>query len=250
MVNNIFISMIDYIIVGAGLSGSILAERIATQQNKKVLIIDKRNHIGGNCYDYYNNDGILIHKYGPHYFHTNSDKVFTHLSQFTEWIEHEHIVKSNIDGLLYDIPINRNTINKLYNLDLKTDAQVQMFFDKVKDYSIINPTNSEEQVLKLVGKDLYEKFFKYYTEKQWDIKATNLDASVTARIPIRINDDNRYFTDKYQGIPKYGYTKMFEKLLSNKNISVILNTDYEDFLNTTKINFNKLIYLGKNQYKG
>jgi len=239
--------MIDYIIVGAGLSGSVLAERIATQQNKKVLIIEKRNHIGGNCYDYYNNDGILIHKYGPHWFHTNSNSVWDYLSKFTEWIKHDHIVKSNIDHILYDIPINRNTINKLYNLDLKTDEQIQMFYDRVRDYSITNPKNAEEQVLKIVGEDLYKKFFKYYTEKQWGIKATDLDASVTARIPIRINNDGRYFTDKYQGIPRYGYTKMFENILSNKNISILLNTDYKDFLKT-EIKFEKLVYTGPIDY--
>lgn len=233
--------MFDYLIVGAGYSGSVLAERIASQLNKKVLVVDKRNHIGGNAYDFYNEAGILVHKYGPHWFHTNDKKVFSYLSNFTEWTYHYHRVKTYVDGQLLPIPINMDTLNQLYGLDLKSPQEVQAYFDKVKT-TINNPANSEDMVISQVGEDLYNKFFKGYTLKQWEISPKDLAASVTARIPTRTNRDDRYFTDTYQGLPKHGYTQMFSKMLDHPNISVMLQTDYRDVIN--EIKHQVLIYTG------
>jgi UDP-galactopyranose mutase len=233
--------MFDYLIVGAGFSGSVLAERLASQKHKKVLIVDKRNHIGGNAYDYYNEHGILVHKYGPHWFHTNDRKVFDYLSAFTEWRYHYHRVKSSVDGVLVPFPINRDTLNLLYGQNLDTPEAVQAYYDQVKA-DIPNPKNAEEMVISQVGEALYNKFFKGYTLKQWEIHPRDLAASVTARIPVRTNRDDRYFTDTYQGIPKQGYTAMFQKMLNHPNISVMLQTDYRELLNT--VPYRKLIYTG------
>jgi len=237
--------MYDYLIVGAGFAGSVMAERIASQLNKKVLVVEKRNHIGGNAYDEYDEHGILVHKYGPHIFHTNSKKVFEYLSQFTGWITYEHKVLAKLNGELYPIPINRLTINKLYNLDLRSEKEVAEFYEKVKEnrYPI---ENSEDIIVNQVGYDLFEKFFKHYTKKQWNLEAKDLAPSVCGRIPVRTNDDSRYFTDKYQFMPKDGYTKMFEKILAHKNIEVVLSTDYKKNLNDIK--FNKIIYTGPIDY--
>ena len=233
--------MYDYLIVGAGFAGSVFAERIAGQLNKKVLIVDKRSHVAGNAFDYYNEDGILVHKYGPHWFHTNNKKIFDYLSQFTEWHFHEHKVRSCINGKLYPFPINRDTINMLYNLNLKTGREVQDYYNSVRK-EIKELSNSEEMVLSQVGEDLFNKFYKGYTLKHWEIEAKDLAPGVTARIPVRTNTDDRYFTDTYQGVPKHGYTEMFNRMLNNKNITVILNTDYKDIISSTK--FNKMIYTG------
>jgi UDP-galactopyranose mutase len=222
-----------------------MAERLASQHNKKVLVVEKRNHIAGNAYDEYDEHGILVHRYGPHIFHTNSKEVFDYLSQFTEWIPYEHKVLAKIGNELYPIPINRLTINKLYNLNLKTDEEVKEYFEKVKEkrFPILN---SEDIIVNQVGKDLFEKFFKHYTKKQWSLEANQLSPSVCGRIPVRTNDDCRYFTDKYQFMPKEGYTKMFEKILNHKNIEVILNTDYKRIVDSIK--FDKMIYTGPIDY--
>ncbi|MCB9217967.1 MAG: UDP-galactopyranose mutase [Ignavibacteriales bacterium] len=235
----------DFLIVGAGFAGSVFAERIASQLNKKVLIVEKRNHIGGNAYDEYDEHGILVHRYGPHIFHTNSKKVFDYLSQFTEWRFYEHRVLAKLNDKLFPIPINRTTINKLYNKKFTTDAEVAEFYNNVKQkrYPI---KNSEDIIVNQVGVDLYEKFFKFYTKKQWDLDPSELSPSVCGRIPIRTNDDDRYFTDKYQFMPKDGYTKFFEKMLDNKNIEVVLNTDYKKIINDIK--FEKMIYTGPIDY--
>jgi UDP-galactopyranose mutase len=233
--------LFDFLIVGAGYSGSVLAERIATQSNKKVLLIDKRSHIAGNAYDYYNEDGILMHKYGPHWFHTNDERVFEYLSRFTDWRLHEHRVKTFVDGKLLPFPVNMDTLNQLYNLNLSTSQQVQDFYDKVKS-PINHPSNAEEMVISQIGEDLYLKFFRGYTLKQWEIDPKNLAASVTARIPTRTNNDDRYFTDTFQGVPKHGYTNMFNKMLSHPNISIMLQTDYKDIVKDIK--FKTLIYTG------
>lgn len=232
--------MFDYLIAGAGFAGSVLAERLATQSHKKVLIIDKRNHIGGNTYDYYNDDGILVHKYGPHIFHTNSFEVFNYLSRFTQWRQYEHHVLASVDGQLVPIPINQNTINCLYGLNLNSDELAAFYNKRAEKRNTIR--TSEDVVINAVGKELYEKFFKGYSKKQWGMDPSELDASVTARVPTRTNKDNRYFTDIYQSMPLHGYTKMFENMLSHPNIKIMLNTDYKDVVDI--IPHKKLIYTG------
>ncbi len=232
--------MFDYLIVGAGFAGSVLAERLASRAGKKVLLVEKRDHIGGNAYDYHNKDGILIHKYGPHIFHTNSREVFDYLGQFTPWRPYEHKVLASVDGQLVPIPINQNTINQLYGLNLSSD-EVETFLNS-KAEKISPVKTSEDVVISKVGKELYEKFFKGYTKKQWDLDPSELDASVTARVPTRTNKDDRYFTDTYQAMPLYGYTKMFQKMLSHPNIKIMLNTDYKEIMDI--IPYQHMIYTG------
>jgi len=232
--------MFDYLIVGAGFAGSVLAERLANGSGKSVLICDKRPHIGGNAYDCYNDEGILIHKYGPHIFHTNSRDVFDYLSQFTEWREYQHRVLACVDGMLVPIPINLDTINKLYGLSLNS-LEVKGFFDQVREKREPLVT-SEDVVINAVGRELYEKFFRGYTRKQWGLDPSELDASVTARVPTRTNRDSRYFTDHYQAMPKHGYTRMFERMLDNPRIKVILNCDYREIEN--EIEYGEMIYTG------
>lgn len=218
--------MFDYLIVGAGFAGSVLAERLARGSGKRVLLIDKRSHIGGNAYDHYDNNGVLVHKYGPHIFHTNSDEVWEYLSRFTEWRPYEHRVQASVDGMLLPIPINLDTINGLYGLSLNS-FECEEFFAKAAEPRAEIRT-SEDVVISKVGKDLYEKFFRNYTRKQWGLDPSELDASVIARVPTRINRDNRYFTDIYQAMPLHGYTRMFENLLDHPHIKVMLNTDYQE----------------------
>jgi len=232
--------MFDYLIVGAGFAGSVLAERLANGSGKSVLICDKRPHIGGNAYDCYNDDGILIHKYGPHIFHTNSADVFEYLSQFTGWREYQHRVLANVDGMHVPIPINLDTINKLFGLSLNS-LEVKDFFEKLREKRETIRT-SEDVVVNAVGRDLYEKFFRGYTRKQWGLDPSELDASVTARVPTRTNRDDRYFTDTYQAMPKQGYTRMFENMLDSPNIKIVLNCDYRELLN--EVSFREMIYTG------
>jgi len=232
--------MFDYLIVGAGFAGSVLAERLANDANKKVLIIDKRNHIGGNAYDYYDDAGILVHQYGPHIFHTNSPEVFAYLSRFTKWRPYEHRVLTTVDNKLVPIPINLTTVNKLYDLNLDS-AGLEKFFDSVKEEKQYIRT-SEDVVVSQVGRDLYEKFFRGYTRKQWGCDPSELDKSVTSRIPTRTNTDDRYFTDEYQFMPLHGYTRMFTNMLSHPNIHIMLNTDYSDIEGI--IPYKELVFTG------
>lgn len=232
--------MFDYLIVGAGFAGSVLAERLASQSDRKILIIDTRSHIGGNAYDHYNEDGILVHKYGPHIFHTNSRDVFEYLSQFTEWRPYEHRVKASVDGQLVPIPINLDTVNRLYGLNL-TSFQLEEFFASIAE-KIDCIRTSEDVVISKVGRELYQKFFRNYTRKQWDMDPSELDKSVTARVPTRTNRDDRYFTDSYQAMPIHGFTKMFENMLSHPNIKIMLNTDYREIVDV--IPYREMIYTG------
>ncbi|MEO7315260.1 MAG: UDP-galactopyranose mutase [Ginsengibacter sp.] len=236
--------MFDYLIVGAGLAGGVLAERLATVENRKVLLVEKRNHIAGNTYDYYNEDGLLVHKYGPHIFHTNSKEVFSYLGKFTKWRPYEHRVLASVDGLLVPIPINLNTINELYGLHLNSSEVVGFLESRAVKNG--RPQTSEDAVIAKVGRELYEKFFKGYTKKQWNLDPSELDASVTSRIPTRSNRDDRYFTDIYQAMPLHGYTKMFEKMLDHPNIKIMLNTDYKEIIKD--IPFRKMIYTGPVDY--
>lgn len=232
--------MFDYLIVGAGFAGSVLAERLAKESNKKVLIIDKRDHIGGNAYDFYNEDGILIHKYGPHIFHTNSKEVFEYLGTYTKWRKYEHRVLASVDGSMVPIPINLDTINKLYGFNFNA-FELEQYFESVAEHKDQILT-SEDVVVSKVGRDLYEKFFRGYTRKQWGLDPSELNASVTARVPTRTNRDGRYFTDTYQAMPLHGYTKMFQNMLHHPNIKIMLNTDYKDIMNM--IPYKEMIYTG------
>ena len=232
--------MFDWMIVGAGFAGSVLAERLASQRGERVLVVDRRHHIAGNAYDRYNDDGLLIHKYGPHIFHTNSQAILDYLSQFTTWRPYEHRVVGRVDGMLVPIPINLDTINMLYGLDLTSAELTAWFAERAERVEIIS--TSEDVVVSVVGRELYEKFFQGYTRKQWGLDPSQLDKSITARVPIRTNRDDRYFTDTHQCMPQHGYTRMFEKMLDHPNISVMLGTDYRDI--AAAIPHKRVIYTG------
>jgi len=232
--------MFDYLVVGAGFAGSVIAERLARKFNKRVLICDRRNHIAGNAYDQYNEDGILVHKYGPHIFHTNSADVFEYLSQFTNWRNYEHRVLAEVDGKLVPIPINLDTVNKLYNLSLTEDSIEDFFAARAEKKQHIR--TSEDVVVGRVGRELYEKMFRGYTRKQWGLDPSELDASVTSRIPVRTNHDDRYFTDTYQAMPLHGYTRMFENMLDHPNIKIMLNTDYREIV--SEVRYKEMVYSG------
>jgi UDP-galactopyranose mutase len=232
--------MFDYLIVGAGYAGSVLAERLASGSGKKVLICDRRAHIGGNAYDHHDDAGILVHAYGPHIFHTSSQVVFDYLSRFTAWRPYEHRVLASVDGQLVPIPINLDTINRLYGLTL-TSFELQAFFAKVAE-PVAQVRNAEEAVVSQVGRELYEKFFRGYTRKQWGCDPSELDASVTARIPTRTTRDDRYFSDTFQAMPLHGYTRMFQRMLDHPNIHIMLNTDYREI--DQLVPYREMIYTG------
>ena len=233
--------MFDWLVVGAGFAGSVIAERLASQRNEKVLLIDRRNHIAGNAYDRYNDAGLLIHQYGPHIFHTNAQQIVDYLSRFTEWRPYEHRVLARVDGQLLPVPINRTTINKLYGLSLDTDEAVEAFLAE-RGEKIDEIKTSADVVLSRVGRDLYEKFFRGYTTKQWGLDPSQLDKSVTARVPTRTNEDDRYFADTFQAMPAGGYTRMFEKMVQHPNIKVMLQTDYKDIRDI--IPFKRMVFTG------
>ena len=215
----------DVMVIGAGFAGSVMAERLATQLNKRVLVVDRRPHIAGNAYDRLDEAGLLIHQYGPHIFHTNSPDIFDYLSQFTEWRPYEHRVLAQVDGMLVPIPINRTTINALYGLNLTTDSQAEAFLAaRAKPVQVVE--TSEDVVVSAVGRELYEKFFRGYTRKQWGLDPSQLDKAVTSRVPTRTNTDDRYFNDRFQAMPAQGYTRMFERMLDHPNIDLLLGTDY------------------------
>lgn len=233
-------SGVDYLIVGAGFAGSVLAERLARALDGRVLIVERRPHLGGNAYDRYDDSGVLIHPYGPHIFHTNSAEVFEYLSRFTQWRPYQHRVLASVDGQLVPIPINLDTVNRLYGLDLNS-LQMEQFLQSVSE-KVADVRTSEDVVISKVGRDLYNKFFRGYTRKQWGMDPSELDASVTARVPTRTNRDDRYFTDRFQAIPLHGYTRMFEAMLSHPNIDVMLNTDYREIVD--RIPWKHMIYTG------
>ncbi len=234
----------DFLIVGAGFAGAVVAERLASQLNKKILLVEKRGHIGGNAYDYYDDTGILIHKYGPHIFHTNYKEVWDYLSQFTKWNGYVHRVLVYVDGKKVPLPINLTTINVL----LEKNFSPHEFKEYLKSVRIkINKiNNARDMVVSKIGEYLYEKIFKNYTFKQWGVYPEALLPEVTKRIPVRFNNDDRYFDDKYQGLPLDGYTELFKRILSHKNITIVLNVDYKDIIDTVK--FDKLIYTGPIDY--
>lgn len=233
--------MFDYLIVGAGFAGAVAAERMARCYGKRVLVVDRRDHVGGNAYDHRNADGILVHRYGPHIFHTNSEQVFQYLSQFTSWRPYEHRVLASVDGKLVPVPINRDTVNLLYDVNLESDEEAEAFFAaRAEPRSAIR--TSEDVVVSKVGRDLYEKLFRNYTRKQWGRDPSELDSLVTARIPVRTNRDDRYFTDRFQSMPKHGFTRMFENMLDHSNITVALGCDFRDVAEDVK--YREVIYTG------
>lgn len=230
----------DVLVVGAGFAGSVVAERSAAA-GKSVLVIDKREHIAGNAYDEYDRHGVLIHRYGPHIFHTNAASVSEYLSRFTEWIPYEHRVLAVVDGVHYPIPINRTTVNRLYGLDLD-EAGVAEFFERVRERREPIRT-SEDVVLNSVGPDLCDKFFRGYTRKQWGLDLSELAALVAARIPVRTNDDDRYFADSFQKMPAEGYTKMFERMLDHPKIRVEVGLEFREV--RQRVEYETLFYTGQ-----
>jgi UDP-galactopyranose mutase len=215
----------DALVVGAGFAGSVVAERLASQLAARVLVVDRRSHVAGNAHDYVDDHGVLVHRYGPHIFHAGSQRIVDYLSQFTDWRPYEHRVLASVDGKLLPLPINLDTINTLYGLSLDSDGLERFFAERAEP--IARPRTSEEVVVSRVGRDLYERFYRGYTRKQWGVEASELAASVTARIPIRTDRDDRYFTDSFQKIPAGGYTRMFERMLGHPNIEVRLDTTFD-----------------------
>lgn len=229
-----------YVVAGAGLAGLTVAERIANEKGEKVLIVEKRSHIGGNVYDSYNEDGILIHNYGPHIFHTNDREVYYYLGQFTKWNDFWHRVLTQVDGNLIPMPITLETINRLYHMEM-TAEEMEKFIEK-RAVPIKEIKTSRDVALSKVGEEIYSKFFENYTKKQWGVDPGEIDTSVISRIPLRFNRDTRYFTDKYQGMPRCGYTRLCEAMIQNKKIKLLLNTDFEEIRG--EISYGTLIYTG------
>ena len=232
--------MYDWLVVGAGFAGATLAERLATERGERVLVIDRRPHVGGNAFDHADAAGVMVHKYGPHIFHTNAPAIVAHLSQFTEWRDYEHRVLAHVDGQLVPIPINLDTVNRLYGLDL--DGHGMEAFLAARREPVANIRTSEDVVVATVGRELYEKFFRGYTRKQWGMDPSELAKSVTARIPTRTDRDDRYFTDTFQKMPLKGYTAMFERMLDHPNIEVMLDTDWREIRDA--IPYRRTIFTG------
>ncbi|WP_410216275.1 UDP-galactopyranose mutase [Paracoccus sp. (in: a-proteobacteria)] len=229
----------DWLVVGAGFAGSVLAERLAAERGERVLVIDRRPHVAGNAYDHLDDAGILIHQYGPHIFHTNAPAVADYLSQFTEWRDYEHRVLAQVDGQLLPIPINLDTVNRLYGLDLDSEGMEAFLAERREPVDRVQ--TSEDVVVSTVGRDLYEKFFRGYTRKQWGMDPSELASAVTARIPTRTNRDDRYFGDSFQKMPAEGYTRMFQRMLDHPNIDIQLDTDFRDLRGIT---YKRMIFTG------
>jgi UDP-galactopyranose mutase len=230
----------DYLVVGAGFAGSVIAERLASELGERVLICDKRPHIGGNAYDFYDAQGILVHQYGPHIFHTASERVFSYLRRFSEFRPYEHRVCASVDGKLVPFPVNLTTLERLYGACFDAESAERFFRERAEP--IVHPRNSEEVVVGKIGRELYEKLFRNYTRKQWGRDPSELDASVAARVPARLNRDDRYFTDEFQAMPAHGFTHMFANMLAHQNIRVVLNADYREILKQESCR--KVIYTG------
>jgi UDP-galactopyranose mutase len=238
--------MFDWMVVGAGFAGAILAERLAAQRDDRVLVIDRRDHVAGNAFDEPDAAGVLVHRYGPHIFHTNSEAVFAHLSRFTDWRPYEHRVlaeiRSPVTGaeMRVPIPINLDTINRLYGLAL-TEAEVEAWL-AARAETPAEIRSSEDVVVAKVGRELYELFFRGYTRKQWALDPSALDKSVAARVPTRTNRDDRYFTDRFQAMPRDGYTAMFRRILDHPNITVRTGMDFATA--RRRFRFRRLIWTG------
>ena len=232
--------MHDWLVVGAGFAGAVMAECLASVRGDRVLVIDRRDHIGGNAYDHLDAAGLLVHRYGPHIFHTNSSAVFDYLSRFTAWRPYEHRVRGVVDGKLVPIPINLDTVNSLYGLSLRSEELEAWFAARAE--AVPEVRTSRDVVVSKVGRELYEKFFEGYTRKQWGLDPSELDRSVTARVPVRLDRDDRYFTDAHQAMPADGYTAMFARVLDHPNIDVMVGVDYRDIRD--RIPHRRLVYTG------
>ncbi|HEY0101946.1 MAG TPA: UDP-galactopyranose mutase [Brevundimonas sp.] len=230
----------DALVVGAGFAGSVMAERLASQ-GQRVLVVDRRPHIGGNAYDRLDAAGVLIHQYGPHIFHTNSAEIFDYLSRFTDWRPYEHRVLAQVNDRLVPMPINRTTLNALYGLDLRSDEQAEAFLASRAE-PVERIRTSEDVVVNAIGRELYETFFRGYTRKQWGLDPSQLDKSVTARVPTRTNTDDRYFTDAFQAMPLHGYTRMFENMLDRDEIHIETGVEYRDVVD--EVAFDRLVFTG------
>ncbi len=231
----------DYLVVGAGFAGAIMAERLAADAGKSVLVIDRRPHIAGNAFDHLDEAGILIHQYGPHIFHTNSQDIVDYLSRFTDWRPYEHRVLADLGDKLVPMPINRTTLNLMYDAKLETDADAEAFLAGLAE-PVDTVRTSEDVVVSKVGRELYETFFRGYTRKQWGMDPSELDKSVTSRVPTRTNDDDRYFTDTFQAMPAQGYTAMFKRILDHPNITLRLGEDYRDVCQ--EVEYDHLVFTG------
>ena len=242
--------MFDYLIIGSGFAGSVIAERIASKLNKKVLIIEKRNHIGGNCYDFKDENGIIIHKYGPHLFHTNYKEVWDYLCNFTDWYLYHHRVLAFVDGRKIPIPFNLNSLYEVFPLSLAKELEKKLLSKYRYDTKvpILELRKNKDQDLQFLATYIYDKIFVNYTAKQWGKKPEEIDPEVTARVPVVVSKDNRYFSDKYQGVPREGYTKVFKRMLDHPNIKILLNTDFKEIL---KVDLeSRKVYLLGQEFKG
>lgn len=233
-------AVFDHLVVGAGFAGAVLAERLASQLGRRVLVVDKRPHVGGNAFDEHDAAGILVHRYGPHLFHTNSERIVRYLSQFTAWRPYEYRALTSVEGRLLPFPVNLDTVNRLYDLAM-TSSELEAFFARVRVPNP-RPRNAEEMVTSQVGRDLYEKFFRGYTRKQWGRDPSELDVSVTARVPARTDRDDRYFTDVFQAIPQHGYTALFQRMLDHPSIRVEVGTSFREI--ASRVRFDELIWTG------
>jgi UDP-galactopyranose mutase len=229
----------DHMVVGAGFAGSVVAERLA-RAGRQVLLVERRNHVGGNAYDAHDEAGVLIHVYGPHIFHTNSERVVQYLGRFTRWRPYEHRVLAQVDGRLLPFPINLDTVNSLYGWNL-TSAELEHYFARIAERVTVART-SEDAVVSKIGRHLYETFFVGYTRKHWGLDPKQLDASVAARVPARTDRDDRYFTDWFQSMPAEGYTVMFQRMLDHPNITVLLDTDFRDV--RRRIDYDHTVFTG------
>ncbi|MEF7615730.1 UDP-galactopyranose mutase [Aquincola sp. MAHUQ-54] len=230
----------DCLIVGAGFAGSVLAERLARGLGQRVLVVERRAHVGGNAYDCHDAAGVLVHPYGPHVFHTNSAEIFGYLSQFTAWRPYQHRVLASVEGQLLPVPVNLDTVNRLYGMQLDAEGMKRWIASVAEPCERVR--TAEDVVVSGMGRDLYNKFFRGYTRKQWGMDPCELDASVTARVPLRTNRDDRYFTDTFQAMPVHGYTRMFQKMLDHPNIKLMLNTDYREIVQL--VPWRHMVYTG------
>lgn len=246
--------MFDTVIIGAGFAGAVLAERLATQQNKKILLVEKRQHIGGNCYDYRDKNGIIVHKYGPHLFHSNSRQVWDYLSKFTEWDIYQHHVLACIDGKPVPIPFNLNTLYEVFPASMASRLENKLLenYEYNSKVPILQLKQSEDKDLQFLADFVYEKIFAHYTMKQWDMRPEDIDGAVTARVPVFIGRDNRYFNDEYQGVPKNGYTEIFNNMLNHPNIKLMMNTSAKEIMEFSegKIKLMGMPFAGKVIYTG